>query len=497
MSEREGEQEPDKYHHDEMGAMEMEEFEAEDEDGPLLVQPGSVDRKNIRTWIPGRRILHRNRRAYLIIVLLASVVLLLSLLAGVILLFAGDSVKSSLRDGSSPPEATVPNPLPGSPLKDGNSTLLEMGQLYVKAIVSPENTDFARLECPAPTSDRYTYMQNMQNSTTKLKDVTRPSFYFALDLHQCVYVLPRLMGSVLEAMRFLGPANCALSVVEGRSDDGTYEVLKLLEEEVEKMGAKYFLATTDINPGKENDGNRISALAELRNMALQPLVNNAEHYDQNVTVIFLNDVSICMEDILELVHQRQYQQADMTCAMDWTFVGPNPTFYDVWIARTMNGDSFFNIPPDGSWDSAWNLFWNNPTARDRQQSGLPFQVFSCWNGAVVFNPEPLIEGKLKFRSSHESECFQGEPKIFAKEMWYNGHGKIAVIPSVNLEYSDEAAKKIKAQKGYVSKWVNADNKDKDMKIEWDPVPPQNVKCIPNYEHQIWPPWDEGLPETSR
>ena len=87
--------------------------------------------------------------------------------------------------------------------------------------------------------------------------------------------------------------------------------------------------------------------------------------------------------------------------------------------------------------------------------------------------------------------------IFAKEMWYNGYGKIAVIPSVNLEYSDEAGKKIKAQKGYVSKWVSADNKDKDMKIEWDPVPPPKVKCIPTYQNQTWQPWDEGLPETSR
>ena len=409
MGEREGELEPSRYHHDEIGEVEMEDFEIEDEDGPLLFQPESGDRRNIRNWIPGRRLLHRNRRVYLSIVLVATVVLLLSLLAGVSLLFAGDSIKPPLRDGSSPPESTGPNPLPGSPLKDGNSTLLEMGQAYIKAILSPENTDFARLECPAPTSDRYAYMQN---STTKLEDVTRPSFFFALDLHECVYVLPRLMGSIVEAMRFLGPANCALSVVEGRSDDGTYEVLKLLKEEVEQMGAKYFLATNDINPGKKNNGNRISALAELRNIALQPLVNDAKQYDANVTVIFLNDVSICTEDILELVHQRQYQQADMTCAMDWTFVGPNPTFYDVWIARTMKGDSFFNIPPDGSWDSAWNLFWNNPTARDRQQSGLPFQVFSCWNGAVVFTPKPLIEGKLEFRSSHESECFQGEPKYF-------------------------------------------------------------------------------------
>lgn len=492
MDEGEDEHIPNRHHHGETGAMEMEDFEVEDEDGPLLSQPGYGDHNNKYNWIPGRSILRRTKRLNLIIVLVTSVVLLLSLLAGVTLLFAGDSLKSPLKNGESPPESTVPNPLPESPLKDGNSTLLEAGKAYINAIFSPENTDFTRLECAVPTGDRYVYMQN---STTKLKDTTRPSFFFALDLHQCIHILPRLMGSIVETMRFLGPANCALSVVEGRSDDGTYEVLKLLKDELEQMGAKYFLVTNDINPGKNNDRDRISALAELRNIALQPLIDNAEQYDPDVTVVFLNDVAICMEDILELVHQRNYQQADVTCAMDWTFVGRDPTFYDVWIARGMNGDSFFNIPPDGSWNSAWNLFWNNPTARDRQQSGQPFQVFSCWNGAITFTAKPLIERKLEFRSSRESECFQGEPKIFAKEMWYNGYGKMAVIPSVNLEYSDEKAKIIKAQKGYVSKWVNADNKDKDLKIEWDPVPPPKVKCMPNYEHQTWVPWDEGLPDT--
>ena len=53
----------------------------------------------------------------------------------------------------------------------------------------------------------------------------------------------------------------------------------------------------------------------------------------------------------------------MTCAMDWVYVGPDPTFYDVWIARGMMGDSFFNVPDDGNWNSAWNLFWNDPKAK--------------------------------------------------------------------------------------------------------------------------------------
>jgi alpha-1,3-mannosyltransferase len=205
-------------------------------------------------------------------------------------------------------------------------------------------------------------------------------------------------------------------------------LLQLLGTEIEKLGAKYFFASSGIDPFAEGanktGGYRIHALAELRNLAVRPLIDHPEQYSSDTTVVFLNDVALCAEDILELVHQRLYQVADMTCAMDWTYVGNDPTFYDVWIARGMNGDSFFEIPADGNWNSAWNLFWNNPTARDRLTSGLPFQVFSCWNGATAFTAKPLLERKIKFRSPYEHECRQGEPQLFYKEMWYHGHGKI-------------------------------------------------------------------------
>jgi alpha-1,3-mannosyltransferase len=36
-----------------------------------------------------------------------------------------------------------------------------------------------------------------------------------------------------------------------------------------------------------------------------------------------------MEDILEIIHQRKALGAYQTCAMDWTYVGEHPTFYEV------------------------------------------------------------------------------------------------------------------------------------------------------------------------
>ena len=248
------------------------------------------------------------------------------------------------------------------PIKEGNVPLIEAAPAYIKAIMTPEDTTFPRLKCPVPFQGRYDYLRNQ---STSIDSGGRRKYFFALNLHQSVTILPRLMGSVVEAIRFLGPAQCALSIVEGRSDDGTFEVLQTLTKALEEERIPYFFKSSDKNP-KGDHAARIKMLADLRNEALEPMISNPDQYIINdTTVIFLNDISLCMEDILELVHQRVHQNADMTCAMDWKNLWRDPTFYDVWIARGMNGDSFFDIPLDGSWDSAWNLFWNNPKAQGR------------------------------------------------------------------------------------------------------------------------------------
>lgn len=41
--------------------------------------------------------------------------------------------------------------------------------------------------------------------------------------------------------------------------------------------------------------------------------------------------------VVELLHQKVVQEADMTCAMDWNHAGGKDHvsfFYDVWISRT-------------------------------------------------------------------------------------------------------------------------------------------------------------------
>ncbi|KAL9004826.1 MAG: hypothetical protein Q9188_002370 [Gyalolechia gomerana] len=377
----------------------------------------------------------------------------------------------------------------------GNATLLQLAPQYVKAIISPEDTSFNRLSCPAIRSTRYQYLQSNTSAKVDPNELKRWKYFFALDLRECKYILPRLIGSVLEAIHFFGPQNCALSIVEGHFTDGTYEILLSLRKELEKAGITYYFSTSDINP---KIGHRIAALAKLRNLALEPLFDDASKAAFSDTVIlFINDVSICMEDILELIHQQQKQPADMVCAMDWVYLAANPTFYDVWVARGMNGDTFFNIPSSGSWDLAWNIFWNNGEARTSLASGQPFQVFSCWNGAIALAAKPFLDSGIRFRAEFPGQCPQGEPKSLCRDLWVNGYGKIAVVPSVSLEYSDEGATKVKAEKGYVSDWVSRGMEQK--MIEWTKDPPVKAKCMPDYTNQTWLDWDapKGVKHVKR
>lgn len=101
-------------------------------------------------------------------------------------------------------------------------------------------SSFPRLDCPVPSGDRYNYLK--AKSTEIPNSGVQPTYFFALDLHQSIKILARLFGSIMESIRFLGPENCALSVVEGRSSDGTFEVLTLLSDEMERIGTKYSLS---------------------------------------------------------------------------------------------------------------------------------------------------------------------------------------------------------------------------------------------------------------
>jgi alpha-1,3-mannosyltransferase len=128
--------------------------------------------------------------------------------------------------------------------------------------------------------------------------------------------------------------------------------LQLLGKDLERIGITYYLNSSNIDQGVGEAFARLRSLAQepliklperystnaTMNLALEPLMMYPERYPTNAIVIFLNDVPVCREDILELIHQRVDQQADMTCPMDWIFgkgLKREPAFYDVWVTRGM------------------------------------------------------------------------------------------------------------------------------------------------------------------
>lgn len=49
------------------------------------------------------------------------------------------------------------------------------------------------------------------------------------------------------------------------------------------------------------------------------------------------------------------QHATMTCGMDWSHGGA--IFYDIYVARSIVGETFWQIAQDGGWQFSGNLFW--------------------------------------------------------------------------------------------------------------------------------------------
>ncbi|KAK4946414.1 hypothetical protein LTR10_014613 [Elasticomyces elasticus] len=346
----------------------------------------------------------------------------------------------------------------------------------ISAIMDPAEKSFDRLSCPPPIHERYDHLRQSRSEGNRTT-LTAIRYFFALNLYQSAH-----------------PERCVLSIVGGRSNDGTTEILEGLRKHIEATGATYYFSTSNIDPLAPGH-DRITDLAHLRNLALDPLVQQPQLYSTDATVIFINDVAICLDDILELIHQRVVQQADMVCAMDW--VRDARIFYDSWVARNIQGDLFVEVPQTGSFDLAHNVFWNHPASRARLDAKLPTQVYACWNGGVAFIAKPLIQKNIRFRASHEHECIAGEPTLFCKDFWRHGHGRIAIVPSVNLGYSDDEARTAKELHGYTADNIRKAEEDQRLtsNIHWKSTPPELVKCQPDWLTSSWVEWNEAQVET--
>ena len=349
---------------------------------------------------------------------------------------------------------------------------------FVKEIMSGGSSTSWRLQCATSIAAHYDSLQATADDDGGIQ------YLFALDLYQAISVLPTLLGAVIEAIRFLGPRRCAVSLVEGRSTDGTYQILAALKIELEHLGAVFYLSTSDVSP-QDGKQDRFAGLAFLRNLALAPLVMESDKYSPDAQVIFLNDVYLCPHDIMELLYQQRMQQAIMTCGMDWSHAGA--IFYDIYVARSIVGETFWQIAQDGAWHFSANLFWADRPTRAKFQAHQPFQVYACWNGGAVIAAKPIMQRRIRFRRNVEGECYMGEPTLFAKDLWRLGIGRIQVVPTVNVGY-DNGTERARDVHGRVEDYLNMTSGALQTKrVEWQENPPSLVKCMPEFHEPYWVP----------
>lgn len=354
---------------------------------------------------------------------------------------------------------------------------------FLDAVLRDAGASTDRLECPGEREfhPRYQALRRIESPGIQ--------YMFSVDLYQSMPIINRLMTSIIKAIQVLGPERCSLSIVEGRSTDGTFTVLEHLTNFLADLGVKYWLHQSSIDP-MDKGRDRIEGLANLRNQAIQPLLTGDNGFVANPQIIFLNDIMVCPDDILELVYQHKLQNATQTCAMDWIEQGK--WFYDVWVSRSMTGNIFFEVPSSGEWTYVENLFYDDPFTKKRFENAEPFQVFSCWGGMTVLEAAPFQNSNLTFRRNVEGECYGGEPQLLGMDLAKLNISKVQTIPSVNVGYdNNESGLSVKQRRGYlhekvnVAKQITRFEEDTDTRrVHWKP-PPCKIRCMPETGEMTW------------
>ncbi|KAI5481196.1 GDP-Man:alpha-1,3-mannosyltransferase, glycosyltransferase family 69 protein [Pseudohyphozyma bogoriensis] len=340
--------------------------------------------------------------------------------------------------------------------------------------------------------------------TTHDKPRHHLNYFIVANLYSSSNVLPSLISAIHAVTSSLDPKRFHVSIYENGSDDETPHQLYLFAQVLERLGVGYTIESSTKKKNFKPD-ERIEGLAALRNEAMRPLYESPKGtFDR---VLFLNDVHVCEADLLELLLQHEVQGADMSCGMDYKLLDIpefedyplelKTNFYDVWVARTMEGLPFYKIKyPTGDWELP-SLPLPHSASRGLLHSLLPFQVFSCFNGVTVLDASLFYRpNSIRFRSEansdRESECF-----LLCKEIWrtYSPLSSPG-LPLTGYELSEyETARNdrnVTAWTGDVEgRGRGLVGLDKEM-IKWQTWPPKLVASFPygHWDEEAWvPPFD--------
>lgn len=154
-------------------------------------------------------------------------------------------------------------------------------------------------------------------------------YFFAINLYNSFDVIPDLFATMFRTAAVLGYHNCYVSIYENGSNDQTKALLKIFDALSRMVGLRVIIRTSMRTRGQFN--HRIEYLAEVRNAAMVPLHELRDTENEVFdTIIFMNDILPCVDDVLELIWQSRRQNAGITCAADYMFhddIGA-PVFYD-------------------------------------------------------------------------------------------------------------------------------------------------------------------------
>jgi len=265
---------------------------------------------------------------------------------------------------------------------------------------------------------------------TRRRSADDHKYFFAINLYNSFDIIPDLFATLFRVSSILGYQNVYVSIYENGSTDQTKALLRIYDALCRSVGLRVKIQTSMRTRGAFN--HRIEYLAEVRNAAFVPLhdLRNTEneYFD---TIIFMNDILPCVDDLLELIWQSRRNNAGITCATDYMFHDElgSPVFYDNWVARDVNGTALENAP--------FESIFHQPFSQERFQRHLPVQMQSCWNGVAILDPAPFYAPPhVRFRMARitEGECSASECSLIGNDYWDAGYGRLLMVPRVKLAY---------------------------------------------------------------
>eukprot|EP00823_Brevimastigomonas_motovehiculus_P004973 TRINITY_DN341_c0_g1_i4.p1 TRINITY_DN341_c0_g1~~TRINITY_DN341_c0_g1_i4.p1 ORF type:complete len:746 (+),score=152.83 TRINITY_DN341_c0_g1_i4:91-2328(+) len=364
------------------------------------------------------------------------------------------------------PALTPPTPIPSPPLT--TTTTPPLTRLPTPLTPPPHPTPPrpppTRPPPPPPTppssphKDVWT-LADMKAPQLKVP-LRQPRVFLAALMSNNEHIMKNFIYHINLLAKLLGPERLFISIYESGSTDLTPCMLKQFNSSLPLTVGRYI----QLDGQKRNDHHRIDFLAELRNLAIQPLFELAAQGIRFDTVLFMNDVFFTVDDILRLLKH----DVDLACASDFAEVEANqyytehgmsigdPVFYDSWVTRTIEGYPLRNAPP---------FFWSDPGLKKHLEKHLGVTIFPsfmkeinsyevkertespvrppgvhrvtcCWNGIIAIRASTFYQG-VRFRRSFPGECAHSECSLLCKDLWSLNFRDFVVDETARVAYASK------------------------------------------------------------